>query len=42
MKNPLMIESKYTPLSYFTSNKEKILKKAKKGGFDGVVVHDKV
>jgi len=42
MNNPLTIESKGTPLSYFTSNKENILKKAKKGGFDGVVVRDKV
>lgn len=42
IKNPLEIEVKQTPLSYFTSNKEKIIKKAKKWWYDWIKIYDKL
>jgi len=40
-KKPLEIETKQTPLSYFTSNKDKIIKQAKKWWHDGIKIYDK-
>lgn len=41
-KKPLVIKTEKRPLNYFNENKDRLFKDVKKGGYDGIIVKDKI